>query len=115
MRVWGRVLNKWVEVSTDANGNSDYVYVTALIQALKLSLNESPVYANYGLPAQQSIVTQVWPAYYVSLMQSLYSQYFASLVISQVAPQPNANPSNPTYNVAIMLNNGTLVNQTVPT
>ena len=55
----------WVEVSTDANGYNDAVWLTTLAQVLQLGLNESPFYGNYGIPAQQSAVTQVFPDYYV--------------------------------------------------
>jgi hypothetical protein len=46
-----------VEVTTDANGYNDAVYLTTLSQVLKLNLGESPFYANYGIPQYQSVLT----------------------------------------------------------
>lgn len=117
MRIYGRnSAGQWQTVQTDpATGLNDYVYITALAQALRLSPGESPFYSQYGIPSQQSVVTQVFPDYYVAKMQSLFAQYFASLVISRVPNTANANPSNPAYNVAIMTNQGVTVNQNIPT
>ena len=89
MRTWGRVGGVWTEVSTDAQGNNDYVYITTLIQVLLLNLNESPFYADYGIPAQRSVVTQIFPDYYVVVTQKKFAPYFSSLQISkQSAPMP---------------------------
>src|ERR1017187_8178937 len=104
MRTYGRVPDgfgglKWVTVSTDANGFNDNVYITALIQCLKMSIGESPFYSNYGTPAQQSVVTQIFPDFYVQQMQTLFAPYFASLIIAKV--QTLAVGSNPTYNINI--------------
>jgi hypothetical protein len=51
MRVYGRVTDElgqktWVQIQTDSDGNNEHVYVTALVQVLKLNLGESPFYAN---------------------------------------------------------------------
>ncbi len=115
MRTYGRVTNSiggltWVEVSTDANGFNDQVYLTALAQALKLNLGESPFYANYGIPAQQTLVTQVFPDYYVMMTQSQFSPLFASLVISRAQ---GSNP--PVYNVTAVTNSGSTLDTTIPT
>jgi hypothetical protein len=77
------------------------VYVTWLIQVLKLVLGESPFYANYGIPAVLSVVQQIFPDYYVSVVQQQFQQYFASLIISKVPS------TTPTYNVNILFFNGT--------
>lgn len=74
MRTWGRQYAKdgtyqWVEVTTDPNGFSDNLWLTTLVQALKLNLGESPFYANLGIPQYQTIMTQVMPSYYVSNIQ----------------------------------------------
>ena len=84
MRTWGRINGVWTEVSTDANGNNDLVWLTTLIQVLKLNLNESPFFGNYGLPAHQSVVQQVAPDFYVAQTQQQFAQYFASLIIARV-------------------------------
>lgn len=113
MRTYGRVNGKWVEVDSDASGNDDEVWITTLAQCLKLSPNESPFFANYGIPAQQSIVTQVFPDYYVALMQGLFAKYFASLSVSKVAYSATANPATPTYNVNVVTNSGVIINHKI--
>lgn len=110
MRTYGRIVpdpkgapnvKKWVEVETDAQGFNDYVYVTALIQVLKLNLGESPFYANYGIPAKPSVVTQVAPDFYVAQTQRQFAGFFANLVIARV-PAPVGLPKDtPTYNIAV--------------
>jgi hypothetical protein len=109
MRTYGRTYDEfgvphWQVVETDVNGNSQYVYVTTLVQCLKLILGESPFYANYGLPAIQSVLTRIFPDYYVYQTQSQFAQFFASLIINKV-------PSLiPTYNVNLVLKDGTMLN-----
>lgn len=115
MRAWGRITNPdgsrtWAQVSTDANGFNDAFYVTALAQCLKLNLNESPFYANSGIPQYQTIMTQVFPDFYVSGIQQQYAQYFASLTITRV---PGSVP--PQYNVAAITHSGSIINQNIPT
>ena len=105
MRVYGRVPNgsggkTWVVVQTDSQGFNDYVYATALCQALLLNLNESPFYGNFGIPAHPSVISQVFPDYYVMLTQQNYARFFASLLITK-----QSNPT-PTYNVAITTHQG---------
>lgn len=112
MRIYGRIPDgvggqQWVTVTTDANGFNDAVYVTAFCQVLLLSLNESPFYATFGIPAQQAVLQQVFPDYYVSLMQQIYSQFFASLL---VAKQPG---NTPIYNVVIITNQGATISAQV--
>lgn len=111
MRTYGRVTNPdgsqtWVEVSTQPDGSNGYVYTTTLIQCLKLVLGESPFYANYGIPAQTSIVQQIFPDYYVTQTQNQFSQFYTSLIVAKV---PNTDPVNPMpiYNIAAVLPNGT--------
>lgn len=106
MRTWGRVTDengnkKWVAVESDADGDFSYGWLTTLIQTLKLSLGESPFYAQYGIPAQQTIVTQVYPDYYVNIVQQQFSGYFSSLSISKV---DGAN--EPTYDILVIFLNG---------
>ena len=78
MRTWGRVFSpdgsyQWVRVNTDANGSSDGVWLTTLLQCLQLNLGESPFYANYGIPAEQSVIQQLWPDYNVLLTQQQFA------------------------------------------
>jgi hypothetical protein len=115
LRTWGRVYNEdgtyqWVPVTTDANSYNDAVMLTTIIQVLKLNLGESPFYANYGIPAQQTIVTQVFPDYYATQVQMQFSSAFASLAITRV---PGSNP--PTYSVNAIAHSGAILNATVPT
>ena len=102
MRTWGRVQNEgtWVEVTTDANGFDDAVWLTTLAQVLLLNLGESPFFAGYGIPAQQSVVTQIFPDYYVLQTQNLFAQYFASLIINR-EPGPE-----PVYSVQVVTQQG---------
>jgi hypothetical protein len=112
MRTYGRVKNSagnlvWVEIQQDASGNFEYGYATTLIQVLKLSLGESPFYANYGIPAQRAVIQQVFPDYYVTITQQQFSNFFASLTITK------AQLPTPTYNVDIVTTQGTKIQQQV--
>lgn len=115
MRVWGRTYNEdgsyqWVAVTTDANGDNSNCYLTALCQAIKLNLNESPFYASTGIPQQQTIMTQIFPDWYVSQIQRQYAQYFATLTIIRV---PGSSP--PQYNVTAVTNSGAILNSVIAT
>jgi hypothetical protein len=112
VRTYGRITNAdgsktWVEVSTDAAGHDDYVWITTLIQVLKLSLNESPFYADYGIPAQRSVVQQVYPDYYVAVTQAQFAPRFASLIVSKV------EGAEPTYKVDLTTNQGVRVQRRI--
>ncbi|HQT62192.1 hypothetical protein [Acidiphilium sp.] len=115
MRTYGRLTNAdgsktWVEVSTDANGFNDNVYLTTLAQVLKLNLGESPFYATYGIPAYQTVVTQVYPDYYAMLTQEEFAPHFAALTITRVQ---GSNP--PVYNVSAVTHAGALLTTQVAT
>lgn len=99
----------WVEVTTDANGHNDGVWLTTLAQVLQMGLNESPIFGNYGIPAQQSVVTQVLPDYYVTLTQQLFSIYFLSLLVTKLST------SEPSYAVKVTANPGAILMSPVPT
>ena len=114
MRTFGRTYDEfgkatWVEVQTDANGFNDYVYVTALVQELKLNLGESPFWGNRGIPAEPSVVTQIAPDYYTFLMQKRYAPYFMNLLITRLPDYPT-----PTYQINITTNQGVQLEQVVP-
>jgi len=98
----------WVKVTTDANGFNDLVYLVTLCQCFLLNLNESPFYSQYGLPAKDSVVQQVWPDYNVARTQQQFSGYFANLI---VAREPGATA--PTYKVNVTTNYGAKISQTV--
>jgi hypothetical protein len=115
MRVYGRTYDEfgnatWNVVETDPQGNNEYVYLTWMVQVLKLVLGESPFYANVGIPAVQSVVQQIFPDFYVAQVQTQFQQYFASLIISKVP-----GTSTPTYNVNVLFYNGTQFQATIST
>jgi len=113
LRTYGRVYKpdgtyKWTRVTTDANGNNDAVYLTTLIQCLKLNLGESPFFANYGIPAHPSVLTQVFPDFDVNKTQQQFAPYFASLTITKV------NSATPTYNIQAITHNGAEISASIP-
>ncbi len=107
MRTYGRLgqVNgqggTWVEVTTSPDGDNSNVMLTALSQAIKLALNESPFWASNGIPAQQSVITQVFPDYYATKTQTFWAPNFASLAITRV---PQSFP--PVYNANVVCFNG---------
>ena len=114
MRTFGRVPDDpanpngprhWVVVETNAQGYNDGVYLTAIAQTLKLNLNESPFWANFGIPARQSVMQQIFPDLYVVFTQQYYSQFFASLIISKQAAE-SALVNDPVYNISIVTQQG---------
>lgn len=115
MRVWGRNANtgQWLEVATDANGMNDAVVLTWLAQVLLLNRGESPFYGDYGIPAQQSVITDVVPDYYVTLTQQQFAPFFASLIINR-RPASGTGPDNPpVYDVNAITNLGSILTETV--
>ena len=119
MRTYGRTYDEygvptWVEVSTDANGYNDAVYLTALCQVLQGSPGESPFYANYGIPAQQSVLQQVPPDYYVAVTQRQFAPYFASLQVTKIMAVDNRKVPFPAYKVVAITNHGSILEQVVP-
>jgi hypothetical protein len=123
VRTYGRIVpdplypdvKKWVEVDTDVNSFNDMVWLTTLIQVIKLNLGESPFYSNYGIPAHQSVVTQIAPDLYMSNIQQQFSPHFLSLIISR---QPNATDSDgtpaPSYLVSVITTYGAILTVVVP-
>lgn len=120
MRTYGRTYNEltgaptWVEVDTTPDGYNDYIYITTLVQCLKLNLNESPFYGQYGIPAKQSVVQQVAPDFYIARLQQQFAQFFASLTIARTAAPPGYALDTPTYRIAITTNAGLKLSFSVP-
>jgi hypothetical protein len=107
MRIYARYTNelgekKWEVVETGADGSNDMVNLVWLIQVLLLLLGESPFYAQYGIPAKQSVEQQQAPDFYVSRVQQQFAPYFAALIITRT----QGPPDNPTYLVNVTLHNG---------
>ena len=113
MRTYGRTQDvlsgkkKWWVVTTDMGGFNDSVMLTALAQVIKLNLGESPFFADYGIPAHESVVTQVFPDFYMARTQQQFASYFASLVLTK---QPDAvdkdNRPAPSYLINVLTNYG---------
>lgn len=101
----------WVQVDLDENGQPDLIWVTTLIQTLKLNYGESPFYANYGIPAKASLIQQIPPDFYVAQTQAQYAQYFANLMLARL---PNTAPDvTPRYRMVVTTNQGFTVDRTV--
>jgi len=94
---------QWVEIT-----ETSYIWLATLAQTLRLSENESPFYANYGIPAQKSVQTQIPPDVAINRTQQQYAPYFASLSIIK-----QQNVVNPTYNISAIFQNGTTIQTTV--
>lgn len=106
MRTWGRSKDgAWHEVT-----DTSLVWLTTLIQTLKLEQGESPMFGNYGLPAQQAVISQIIPDAAVARTQAQFSPYFASLAVSA-----DTTAQQPTYNIQAVLPDGSPINSTVYT
>lgn len=100
MRIWGRnSAGRWVAVT-----NPSYVRLLQLEQTLRLNLGESPIYGNVGIPAQQSVNTQIAPDAAVARAQAQFAPYFASLTVAR-----DNTAADPTYNIAAVFLDGTVV------
>lgn len=94
MRTYGRTYDAyenptWKVVQTDPNGYNDEVWATTLCQCLKLQLGESPFFSQCGLPAEQSVLSQVAPDYNVALTQQQFAPYFLSLSVQKLGLSAN--------------------------
>ena len=108
MRTYGRITNQdgsktWQVVTTDQNGYNDQVYLVTLGQALLLFLEESPFFADVGIPARESVLQQVFPDFYVARTQQQFSQYFSALLVSKLPT------SDPEYNISVTFKNGAVL------
>jgi hypothetical protein len=124
MRTYGRTQDvisgkkKWWVVTTDQGGYNDSVYLTDLAQVLKLNLGESPFFANYGIPAHESIMTQVFPDFYIARTQQQFAGYFASLIVTALPVQQGSadsfatqqeGASAPRYYLNVLTNYGSRI------
>lgn len=114
MRIWGRVYAEdgtytWQAVETTPEGNNDYVYITNLIQVLRLNRNESPFFANYGIPGQLSVVQQIFPDIYVYETQAQFTPFFASLLVAKIP-----DPVTPRYRINATTDQGVQMNLEIP-
>lgn len=120
MRTYGRALDPstgnlvWFEVDTDAQGFNDYVYVTALVQTIKLNLGESPFYASFGIPYGPTLVSQVFPDYYMAKTQGEYAPFFASLLLNKIAATDARGVPYPAYDIKITTHQGVKIAQRIP-
>jgi hypothetical protein len=124
MRIYGRTQDvlsgkkKWWVVTTDQGGYNDSVYLTDLAQVLKLNLGESPFFADYGIPAHESIMTQVFPDFYIARTQQQFAGYFASLIVTALPVQQGSADSfatqqegapAPRYYINVLTNYGSRI------
>ncbi len=104
MRSYGKDTDgNWVRID-----DPNYIYLATLIQTLRLSENESPIYGNYGIPGQQSLMTQIAPDAAINRTQNQYAQYFSSLMVAKDNTQ-----LEPTYNVYAVFMDGTRIQEIV--
>lgn len=111
LRTYGRTYfedgsYKWQVVTTDVNGYNDSVWLTTLGQVFRGNLGESPFYSNFGLPAKQSIVSQVYPDFYVNFTQQQFAPYFTSLIVSRTVINSAKGTPTPMYNVNVVTSYG---------
>jgi len=100
MRSFGKDNNgNWQEINSP-----EYIYLATLAQTLRLSQNESPIYGNYGIPGEQSVMTQIAPDVAVNRTQQQFAGYFSSLSVMRVQ-----SALVPTYNITATLPSGTPV------
>lgn len=109
-RVWGRVTQSdgsrtWQAFETDENGSDDMPNFIWLQNALLLNTNESPFYADWGIPVQRTLATAIYPDYYTAKTQQRFSQYFPSCSISRI------QGADVSYSVNITTKSGVQVSQ----
>jgi hypothetical protein len=122
MRTYGRVAQNplypkvltWVEVDTDNGGFNDLVYLTTLAQVLKLNLNESPFFGNFGIPAKSSVIYQVYPDYYVTFIQQQFAKYFTSLIVSRAVVTTSKGQTVPVYTINVVTQYGSKLTTQIP-
>jgi hypothetical protein len=121
MRTYGRTQDvltgkkTWITIETDPNGFNDMVMLTTLAQCIKLNLGESPFWADWGIPAYTSIVTQIAPDLYMALMQQRFAPYFMALLLQKMSDvvDDSGRPA-PYYAITVITNYGATLERTVP-
>lgn len=90
------------------------VWLTTLIQVIRLNLGESPFYSNYGIPAHSSVVSQLAPDYYMNFIQQKFAGYFMFLsIVSQQGVLDERGIPSPAYNVTCITQYGAYLSETV--
>ena len=116
-RVYGRIPldplvpkgpKQWIVITTDSNGFSDAVHLTALAQTLLLNLNESPFWGNFGIAAKQAVLQQIPPDIFVTAIQRYYQQFFAAITVAKT------NDLTPTYDINVITQLGSKLSFSVP-
>lgn len=106
MRVWGRnAAGAWVAIT-----NPSYARLLQLEQTLRLNQGESPLYGNVGIPAQQSVNTQIAPDAAVARTVAQFQPYFASLTVKR-----DNTASDPTWALRAIFLDGTIVEALIAT
>ena len=82
--------------------------LTALAQALLLNYGKSPFYADWGIPAVASVLTQAFPDVYVIRTQQRLAVNFASLTVIRL------DVPTPTYSIAARTHAGVVLNRQIP-
>jgi hypothetical protein len=123
MRVYGRIVpdilypnkKRWVEVTTDENGFNDMVYLTNMIQVIKLNLHESPFWSDWGIPAHTSVMTQIAPDFYMNLIQQRFAQYFMLLMLTNLPNRvdEDGRPA-PAYQYNVVTQYGAVLTNVIP-
>jgi hypothetical protein len=120
-RTWGRTRDTlsgkktWRQVTTDAQGFDDMVMLTTLAQVCKLNLGESPFYADWGIPAQASVITQIYPDFYVQLTQQRFAPFFMSLFLQHLPDAVDeTNRPMPHYHFEAVTHYGAYLADDVP-
>jgi hypothetical protein len=124
MRTYGRTQDvlsgkkTWWVVLTDINGFNDSVWLTTLVQVVKLNLGESPFFADYGIPAHESVVTQIFPDFFMARIQQQFSNHFASLLLTTLPVDQGSADSfavgeegrpAPRYYISVLTNYGSRI------
>ena len=124
MRTYGRTQDvlsgrkTWWVVTTDANGYNDSVYLTDLAQVCKLNLGESPFFADWGIPAHESVMTQIFPNFYLARIQERFSPRFASCILTLLPVEQGTEDSYasgqggapaPRYYINVLTNYGSRI------
>ena len=75
----------------------------------------SPFFADYGIPARESVVTQIYPDFYVQLIQQRMAPHFMSLMLEH---RPDAldetNRPMPHWHFEAVTNYGSTIVDDVP-